>query len=75
MCQLNSSCFINCVLVCIVPSYGTYLVAILIVLLWREALKRVWSLPRLIHSIILYSLCNKWPIEEEIYRRSLLFGI
>jgi len=23
----------------------------------------------------LYSLCNKWPIEDEIYRRTLLFGL
>ena len=42
---------------------------------WRKALKRVWSLPWRTHSNILYSLCNKWPIEEEIYRRSLLFGL
>ena len=42
---------------------------------WRKALKRVWSLPWRTHSNILYSLCNKWPIGEEIYRRALLFGI
>ena len=42
---------------------------------WRKALKRVCSLPWRTHSNILYSLCNKWPIEQEIYRRSLLSGI
>ena len=42
---------------------------------WRKALKRVWSLPWRTHSNILYTLSNKWPIEEEIYRRLLLFGI
>jgi len=42
---------------------------------WRKALKRVWSLPWRTHSNVLYSLCNKWPTEEEIYRRSLLFGL
>ena len=41
-------------------------------------LKRIWSLPWRIHSNILYALyalCNKWRIEDEIYRRSLLFGL
>ena len=42
---------------------------------WRKALKRVSSLPWRTHSHILYSLCNKWPMEEELYTRSLLFGL
>jgi len=42
---------------------------------WRKALKRVYSLPWRTHSNILYSLCNKWRIEDEIYRRTLLFGL
>jgi len=40
---------------------------------WRKALKRVWSLPWRTHSSIPYSLCNT-PYEEYIYRRSLLCG-
>jgi len=42
---------------------------------WRKALKRVWNLPALTHSNILYALCDKWPIEDEICRRSLRFII
>jgi len=42
---------------------------------WRKALKRIWSLPWRTHSNLLYALCNKWRIEDEIYRRSLLFGL
>ena len=42
---------------------------------WRKALKRIWRLPWQTHTDILYSVCNKWPMEEELYRRSLLFGL
>ena len=42
---------------------------------WRKALKRIWKLPRRTHSVIVYSLCDKWPIEDEICRRSLLFAL
>jgi hypothetical protein len=43
---------------------------------WRKAsLKRVYSLPWQTHSNVLYSLCNKWRTEDEIYRRTLLFGL
>ena len=42
---------------------------------WRKALKRVWTLPWRTHSNMLYSLCDKWRIEDEIYRRTLLFGL
>jgi hypothetical protein len=40
-----------------------------ITVVWRKALKRVWSLLWRTHCNILYSLCNKWRIEEEIYMR------
>ena len=42
---------------------------------WRKALKRVYSLPWRTHSNVLYSLCNKWRVEDEIYRITLLFGL
>ena len=40
---------------------------------WRRALKRVWHLPRKTHSNILYALCGKWSIDDEICRRQLKF--
>ena len=42
---------------------------------WRKALKRVWNLPYGTHAHVLYALCGKWPIEEEICRRSLRFAV
>jgi hypothetical protein len=40
---------------------------------WRKALKRVWQLPYNTHSNVLYSLCGKWSIDDEIYRRNFRF--
>ena len=40
---------------------------------WRKALKRVWNLPFGTHSHILYALCGKWSIEDEVRRRCLRF--
>jgi len=40
---------------------------------WRKALKRVWNLPLDTHSHVLYSLCGRWPIEDEVRRRSMRF--
>jgi len=37
-------------------------------------LKRVSSLPLRTHFNILYSPCDKWPIEDEIYGRSFGLG-
>jgi hypothetical protein len=42
---------------------------------WSKALKRVYSLPSRTHSNFLYSLCKKWRTEDEMYRRTLLFGL
>ena len=42
---------------------------------WRKALKRIYSLPCRTHSNVLYSLRNIWRIEDEIFRRTLLFGL
>ena len=42
---------------------------------WRKALKRVHSLPWRTHFNVLYSSCNKWRVEDEIYRRTLLIGL
>ena len=42
---------------------------------WRKAVKRIWKLPGRTHSYIVYSLCGKWPIEDEIHRRSLIFAL
>jgi hypothetical protein len=39
---------------------------------WHKALKRIWGLPRS-HSVIVQSLCDKWPMEEEIRKESSLF--
>jgi hypothetical protein len=39
----------------------------------RKALKRVWNLPNGTHFHILYAICGKWSIEDEIRRRSLRF--
>jgi len=41
---------------------------------WRKALKRVWSLPLGTHAHILYSLCGKWSVEDEICRRNIMFA-
>ena len=41
---------------------------------WRKAIKRVWTLPLGTHAHVLYSLCGKWSIEDEIYRRNILFA-
>jgi hypothetical protein len=40
---------------------------------WRKALKRVWGLPFRTHSDILYAVCGKWSIEDEVCRRSIRF--
>jgi hypothetical protein len=40
---------------------------------WRKALKRIWKVPMQSHSDILYCLCNRWSLEDELYRRNLLF--
>jgi len=40
---------------------------------WRKALKRVWGFPGRTQSDILYAVCGRWPIEDEICRRSIRF--
>ena len=40
---------------------------------WRRALKRIWQLPNNTHSDLLYALCGKWSIDDEISRRQIRF--
>jgi len=42
---------------------------------WRKALRRLWNLPYDTHSHVLYALCDKLPIEDEVCRRSLRFAM
>jgi hypothetical protein len=42
---------------------------------WRKAIKRCWNLPMGAHAHVLYALCGKWPIEDEIRRRILRFNV
>ena len=42
---------------------------------WRKGLKRLWNLPYNTHGHILYAVCGKWPIEDEMCRRSLRFAV
>lgn len=42
---------------------------------WRKALRRLWSLPAQTHCDLLYRICNCWPLEDELYRRCILFSL
>ena len=42
---------------------------------WCGAIRRIWKLPFSTHRNILYSLCGKWSVYDELCRRNICFAL